>query len=145
MRMLMIRVALAAGFAALCGCAHAPGPQPAAIDQPPPAVATISQQALVERLAQGNESVLLIDVRSPQEFAAGHVPGAINIPHTEIGSHLEQLHGAQDRDIVLYCESGRRAGMATQTLQANGFDRLLHLEGYMQQWRERGREQAQGQ
>lgn len=137
MRMLMIRVALAAGFAwVLSGCSHAPRP-PDAMDLSSPAVATLSQQALLERQAAGDDSLLLIDVRSPEEFAAGHVPGAINIPHADIGARLQQLRAAGDKDIVLYCESGRRAGLATQTLQSNGFERVLHLEGHMQQWRAR--------
>lgn len=89
----------------------------------------------MQRLDQGDESILVIDVRSAQEYADGHVPGAVNIPHGSIASHLDALRAVPGRQIVLYCESGRRAGMAAQTLQANGFDRLLQLEGHMQQWR----------
>lgn len=134
----------------VAGCAQAPvsdasAPQSAAPvqTQPPATVPVISQDALLNRLAAGDASLLVIDVRSPQEYAQGHVPGAINMPHDTIGARLDELRATQAKGIVLYCESGKRAGMATETLRSQGLQNLQHLEGHMQQWRARGREQAQ--
>ncbi|MEO3866377.1 rhodanese-like domain-containing protein [Rheinheimera fenheensis] len=71
-----------------------------------------------------------LDVRSADEFAAGHVDGAINIPHTEIAARIGELQLAKDANIALYCGSGRRAGIAIETLQQLGYTRLTNHGGY---------------
>lgn len=71
-----------------------------------------------------------LDVRSAEEYAAGHVEGAINIPHTDIGSRIGELQLAKDTDIALYCGSGRRAGIAIETLQQLGYTRLKNHGAY---------------
>ena len=70
----------------------------------------ISPQALLERQAKGDPSLFVLDVRTPKEFAAGHVPGAVNVPYDQVASHLAEI--PKDKDVVLYCQSGRRAGLA---------------------------------
>ncbi len=85
-------------------------------------------------------NALLLDVRTPDEFAKGHVPGAINIPYDEIPNRLDELEGGKDRAVVVYCESGKRAGKAESTLAAQGYTNLHHLEGDMKGWRAAGRE-----
>jgi rhodanese-related sulfurtransferase len=96
----------------------------------------IDADQLIDRVARGDE-VLILDVRSVEEFAAGHVPGALNIPHTEVADRLEEIAAYGDIEIVLYCRSGRRAGMAADVLRGEGFERLLHLEGDMLGWQAR--------
>ncbi len=61
----------------------------------------------------------LLDVRTPQEFAAGHIPGAVNVPVDEIRSRLEEL--PRDRDIAVYCQVGQRGYLATRILRQAGF------------------------
>ena len=85
-----------------------------------------------------NEAPFIVDVRRADEFAAGHVPGAVNIPHSEIAAHLNELRGQRDNEVVVYCESGRRAAIAQGLLEKAGFTRIRHLQGDMQSWRERG-------
>ena len=87
-------------------------------------------------------NALLLDVRTPEEFAKGHVPGAINIPYDALPARLGELEGGKDRAVVVYCESGRRAGKAESTLAENGYTNLHHLEGDMKAWRAAGRETA---
>jgi rhodanese-related sulfurtransferase len=82
---------------------------------------------------------LILDVRSPEEFAQGHVPGARNIPHDQLEARLAELGSDRGRNLVVYCESGRRAGIAEGTLLAAGFSAVHHLEGDMKAWREAGR------
>ena len=94
----------------------------------------ISQADLVKRLNSDNAPVI-IDVRSSKEFASGHVPGAVNIPHTEIKGRLEKLNIGQNEEIVLYCERGGRASMAGSILREEGFFAVQHLEGDMNAWR----------
>lgn len=61
----------------------------------------------------------IIDVRTPGEFAGGHVAGSINIPVNEIASRIEEIKKMK-QPIVLCCASGGRSGMATDILQAAG-------------------------
>ena len=79
------------------------------------------------RVARG---ALLVDVRTPQEFQTGHVPGARNIPHTDVESRLAEFGGDKKHEIVLYCGSGRRAGLAQQLLQANGYTNVFNAGAY---------------
>jgi len=99
--------------------------------------ADISAQALLSRMKAG-DAPMVIDVRSLQEYRGGHVPGAINIPHTEIAAHLDELQPYRDRDVVIYCKSGRRASIARKVLSDAGFTRLLYLNGNMDGWRRNG-------
>lgn len=96
--------------------------------------AAIAPEALAGRLAWGDRSLVVLDVRTPEEYAEGHVAGARNIPHTEIAARLAELEDARGNDIVVYCRSGRRSEAALETLRAAGFKRLFHLEGDWQRW-----------
>lgn len=93
----------------------------------------ISQVELMQRI-KANHAGLILDVRSPEEYAEGHVPGAINIPHNQLGSRLAEIGSYKDKEIVLYCAVGGRAAKAANTLRAAGFSKLLHLDGDMNGW-----------
>jgi rhodanese-related sulfurtransferase len=94
----------------------------------------IEPQALVERLAWGDQALVVLDVRTQAEYAEGHVPGAQNIPHTELAARIAELDGARTRDIVVYCRSGTRAAQALTVLEGAGFKRLFHLQGDYTRW-----------
>jgi len=96
----------------------------------------IQSSALLDRARKMDDSYVIVDVRSPEEFAKGHVPGAVNIPMEKMQERLQELMNAKNKnqDIVLYCHSGRRSAIAAETLRKNGFDKLLHMEGDMQKW-----------
>ncbi len=96
--------------------------------------ADISAQQLLQRL-DSNNTPLILDVRRPDEYAVGHVPTAANIPHIELENRLDELHADHDQEIVVYCESGRRAAIAQDILARAGFSRVLHLQGDMKAWR----------
>jgi rhodanese-related sulfurtransferase len=100
-------------------------------------LAQIEPAALLERIEKKDATMIVLDVRTPEEYAAGHVPGAINIPHTHLPARIAEIAAAAEKDVVLYCVSGRRAGSAAERLQANGFTRLLHLQGDMPKWQEK--------
>ncbi|MDP2324113.1 MAG: rhodanese-like domain-containing protein [Gammaproteobacteria bacterium] len=76
---------------------------------------------------------LLVDVRTPQEFSAGHVEGAINIPHTDVESRASEFGENKDREIVLYCRSGHRSGLAQESLKALGYTKVFNA-GAFQDW-----------
>ncbi len=118
------------------------GPAPGQAASAPAAAAgaslpLISPQALLERQAKRDPSLFVLDVRTPQEYAAGHVPGAINVPYDQVASHLAEI--PKDKDVVLYCRSGRRTGLAAEVLEANGYTKLGHLQGDMEAWLKAGR------
>lgn len=92
----------------------------------------ISQQDLLVNQMSATPHQI-IDVRSPEEFAAGHVKGAINIPFDQIEQHQNLLNTLKPSTLVVYCRSGRRAGIFEQTLTEKGFN-LLHLSGDMNAW-----------
>jgi phage shock protein E len=74
----------------------------------------------------------LLDVRTSREFAAGHLPGAVNIPLGDLERRMHSL-GPQDHPIVAYCQSGQRSGLAKRLLTANGFT-AVHNLGAMSSW-----------
>lgn len=74
----------------------------------------------------------LVDVRTPGEFAAGHLPGAVNIPVQELDRRMAELD-AKDRPIVLYCRSGNRSGHAARMLEGAGYSQVHDL-GAMSRW-----------
>jgi rhodanese-related sulfurtransferase len=100
-----------------------------------PAVTDISQE---EFLSSPPEGAVILDVRTEAEFGSGHVPGAVNIPHDELASRLSEL-ASTDQPVVVYCRSGKRAGMASAVLVAAGYTKVLHLEGDMNEWQANGR------
>lgn len=87
----------------------------------------ISMQDLRERLPQMGNDEIVLDVRGPGEFASGHVPGSRNIPHDQVGSHLEELR--RYRRIYIHCRSGKRAHAASETLTRAGLDNLVCIAG----------------
>ena len=90
-------------------------------------------------LSEPPANALVLDVRTPEEFSGGHVPGAINVPHTEVAERLDELGNDRSRPVVVYCERGGRAAQAEAALLAGGFTDVRHLEGDMSDWRAKGR------
>ncbi len=90
-------------------------------------------------LSEPPANALVLDVRTPEEYGGGHVPGAINVPHTEVAERLEELGDDRSRPVVVYCERGGRAAQAEAALLASGFTDVRHLEGDMSDWRAKGR------
>ncbi|MEM8808733.1 MAG: rhodanese-like domain-containing protein [Cyanobacteria bacterium P01_G01_bin.38] len=79
----------------------------------------------------------ILDVRTPAEYARGHVPGAVNIHFQEISNRLDEVAALDQQKIVVYCERGIRASIAETTLEAAGYE-VLQLEGDMVGWRSSG-------
>ncbi len=71
--------------------------------------------------------VKVVDVRTPAEFAAGHVPGAVNIPYDEMARRHGEI-GPPSTPVLIYCRTGHRSGIAGQTLREKGFTRLFDLQ-----------------
>lgn len=74
----------------------------------------------------------LLDVRSPEEYAGGHLPGAVNLPVQELDRRMAEV-GPRDGEVVLYCRSGTRSARATELLRRHGFSKVHNL-GPMTAW-----------
>lgn len=130
---------LAGSVAGPWACAS---PEPSAAASPAPASPASSSElpdrdpALAHRLVE-HEGALLLDVRSAEEFAAGHIDGAVHVPHTEVAERMAELvalaGGDRSKPVVVYCRSGRRSGLAKEVLREHGFTRVTNL-GAMSDW-----------
>lgn len=96
--------------------------------------ATISQQELLALMATPASNTVILDVRTAEEFAEGHIKGAINISHEQINENLAKILAYKDQTVVVHCRSGRRAVSAENDLRAAGFSDLRHLKGDMKGW-----------
>ena len=114
------------------GVATAADPAPAPAASAPAEL--ISQADLLARLEKKDAGLVVLDVRTPEEFAAGHVPGARNVSHDQLPAKLAELSVLKNKEVVLYCRSGRRTAIAEQTLRGAGFSNLRHLEGDWLAW-----------
>jgi len=81
-------------------------------------------------VAHTEPATVWVDVRSAEEFAAGHLDGAINIVHTDIAKGIAALKLDKSTPIALYCKSGRRAGIALDVLQNSGYSQVTNHGGY---------------
>jgi len=80
------------------------------------------------RLVSGKtETYVLVDVRTPPEFAGGHIPTAVNIPHTEIA--LKPPTADKAALIIVYCRSGARSSAAKETLERLGYSKVVNFGG----------------
>ncbi|MBS0156823.1 MAG: hypothetical protein JSS38_19740 [Nitrospira sp.] len=95
------------------------------------------------KIVENPGAALIIDVREPEEYAAGHVPGAINIPRGVIDSQIWTHIGSREkadleRPIVLQCQAGRRATLAAQTLGELGFTQTSVVIMNLDEWKKTG-------
>ena len=96
---------------------------------------SIAPGELRASLAAGDAPVV-IDVRSPAEYAAGHIPGAVNIPHDRVAEHIGEVDAPNG--VALYCMVGPRARLGEGALLQAGYESVFHLEGGLAAWREAG-------
>lgn len=123
-----------AGLLLLAACGAQPAPAPASAG--PASVVKISVGELKAQLER-KESLLLLDVRSPEEYANdGHVAGSTLIPLPELERRLREL--PTDRPIACICHSGNRSTTACDLLARHGFTQLRNVQGGMVAWAQAG-------
>ncbi len=76
------------------------------------------------------QGALLIDVRTMEEFAQGHVDGALNIPYQETDKLMFAIGTDKTRPVVVYCRSGNRSGKAKVVLETKGYTNIFNATGY---------------
>ena len=81
---------------------------------------------------------LVLDVRTPYEYASGHIAEAINIPHTQLEERLGEVRSAARHGVVLYCMLGPRARVGENLLLEEEIGPLYHLDGGFLAWKRAG-------
>ena len=94
-------------------------------------------EVLLQKLDLG-EDIFVLDVRRPDEFAAGHVEGAVNVPVHDLAKHIDQLPDDPDTLIVVYCRSGVRSMFATSALLVLGYNKVYNMPGGFLAWQDAG-------
>jgi len=92
-----------------------------------------------EHWLQGDQSripFMLLDVRTPEEYAEGHIAGAKLIPVQVLAEHLNDV--PKDKQVYVYCHSGARSARASKLLAANGFSHIENMEGGIVAWKAAG-------
>jgi rhodanese-related sulfurtransferase len=101
------------------------------------------QEVDVEALQTRPPDAAVLDVREQEEYAHGHVPGAINLPQADLASQLDQV--PRDRPVFVICQSGARSLRSAQFLKQMGFDAVMSVRGGTEAWRAASHPVAQGE
>jgi len=94
-------------------------------------VGTLEATQLINR-----RDAVVLDVRDPGEYAAGHLPNAKHIPLGQLASRMKELEKFKERPIVITCASGARSGSAQGLLKKNGFKEVVNLKGGIAAWQQ---------
>lgn len=89
--------------------------------------------AKAERIA-GKPSVVILDVRTPAEYAAGHLPHAVNIDFLATGFEAQVNQLDKDKQYLVYCKSGNRSTKAAAVMETKGFKKIYNLAGGITAW-----------
>ncbi len=94
---------------------------------------TLTPRKFEKRMKEKNTAV--IDVRTAEEFASGHIPAAqnIDVQQENFTSQIQSLD--KSKTYLLYCRSGKRSAKALNLMKENGFDKVYHLEGGITAWK----------
>ena len=93
--------------------------------------------------AKIDEGAVILDVREPDEYEEGAIPGAIHIPRGHLESQVEGRVLDKDAPVVVYCAGGMRSAFAVQTMQALGYTGALSMAGGFGRWKDEGRDWKQ--
>lgn len=101
-------------------------------------LATLPDEINAQTVAaiQERDDVFLIDVREPEEYDAGHIPGITLIPMNEVAARLGEI--PTDKKVILTCRSGNRSGQVAQFLREQGYDNVHNMQGGILAWQAAG-------
>ncbi|WP_224749521.1 rhodanese-like domain-containing protein [Polycladospora coralii] len=80
------------------------------------------------------DQYIWVDVRTEEEYAEGHIPNTIHIPHDEVEARVTELESYKEKELILVCRSGRRSEYAAEILAEKGFKNLYNFKGGMLEW-----------
>lgn len=96
----------------------------------------LTVEEYTDRFAGGSAAHTLVDVRTKNEFTGGHLPGAINVPLSEISRRTDDIPA--DKPVVVVCATGNRSKSAAGKLTKAGFDTVYNLKGGTMSWMRHG-------
>ncbi len=130
---LLLAVVLSLALLAACGGGETAAPAVEEID-----LTTLPDDVDVDTVeaVRQNPGVYLLDVREPNEYAAGHIPGITLIPMGEVAARLSEL--PRDKEIIVTCRTGNRSSQVADLLREQGFTNVHNMTGGIVAWEEAG-------
>jgi hydroxyacylglutathione hydrolase len=130
---LLLAVVLSLALLAACGGGETAAPAVEEID-----LTTLPDNVDVDTVeaVRQNPGVYLLDVREPNEYAAGHIPGITLIPMGEVAARLSEL--PRDKEIIVTCRTGNRSSQVADLLREQGFTNVHNMTGGIVAWEEAG-------
>jgi rhodanese-related sulfurtransferase len=107
---------------------------PAETSHDVPSMVPLVDTATLDQMLASDDPPLLLDVRTPGEFAEGHIRGAMLMPSYSVAARLKEIEGFRHREIVIYCEVGVRSLRISKFLYKKGFTEVLHYQGGVRAW-----------
>lgn len=87
-----------------------------------------------KKIVDENEDLVILDVRTQDEYDEGHIKNAILIPYNTIEENIDKIDKYKDKPILVYCRTGRRSAIAVKTLIDNGFTKIYHMSEGISAW-----------
>lgn len=87
-------------------------------------------------LIESNSSIVIVDVRTREEYDSGHIEGAVLIPVSELEDRLNEL--SKEDELLIYCRTGNRSTNSVNILKANGYTKIFHLKDGITAWIQAG-------
>lgn len=98
------------------------------------AIDLLTVKELKKELDQTDQTLILLDVRTIEEFNSGRIKNSINIPHDLLLSDISLISDYKNEKVVVYCRSGKRAKIVLDRLSDEGFSTLIDIDGDMLAW-----------
>lgn len=98
------------------------------------AIDLLTVKELKKELDQTDQTLILLDVRTIEEFNSGRIKNSINIPHDLLLSDISLISDYKNEKLVVYCRSGKRAKIVLDRLSDEGFSTLIDIDGDMLAW-----------
>ena len=105
-------------------------------EEPGPATAPSISPAELDMQRKSGVAPVVVDVRTSEEYAVGHIPGAVNIPFDQVAERIGQVDAPYG--VALYCMVGPRARKGESALLASGYKNVFHIEGGLAAWQAAG-------
>jgi rhodanese-related sulfurtransferase len=87
------------------------------------------------KLLSDNKDLVVLDVRTEEEYKSGHLKNAILMPHDQIMSRKAEVEKYTDKPVLVYCRTGNRSSVAVQTLEKLGFKNIYHMNEGITAWK----------
>ena len=87
-------------------------------------------------LVESNVSLIIVDVRTREEYDSGHIEGAILIPVSELEGRINEL--SKEEELLIYCRTGNRSSNSVNILKANGYTKIFHMDDGIIAWIQAG-------